>query len=171
MREITVGANGMADGVIYYDADGRRAAPEGAEVVVRRVQRHRHAAPAAQLALAPFPDGLANRSGLVGKNLMFHPYAMVTGVFDEPLEGYKGPTGCCIMSQEFYETDRSRGFVRGYSFEILRGFGPGVDGALGHDAGPRAVGRRPPRGLRRALRPHRRHGRDLRGPARAATTA
>ena len=53
-----------------------------------------------------FPDGLANRSGLVGKNLMFHPYAMVTGIFDEPLEGYKGPTGCCIMSQEFYETDR-----------------------------------------------------------------
>jgi len=28
------------------------------------------------------------------------------------------------MSQEFYETDRARGFVRGYSFEILRGFGP-----------------------------------------------
>jgi len=28
------------------------------------------------------------------------------------------------MSQEFYETDRSRGFVRGYSFEIMRGFGP-----------------------------------------------
>ena len=28
------------------------------------------------------------------------------------------------MSQEFYETDRSRGFVRGYSFEIVRGFGP-----------------------------------------------
>jgi choline dehydrogenase-like flavoprotein len=36
---------------------------------------------------------------------MLHPYAMVTGVFDEPLEAYKGPTGCCIMSQEFYETD------------------------------------------------------------------
>jgi hypothetical protein len=23
-----------------------------------------------------FPDGLANRSGLVGRNLMFHPYAI-----------------------------------------------------------------------------------------------
>ena len=30
---------------------------------------------------ARFPNGLANSSGLVGKNLMFHPYAMVTGVF------------------------------------------------------------------------------------------
>jgi choline dehydrogenase-like flavoprotein len=28
------------------------------------------------------------------------------------------------MSQEFYETDLSRGFVRGYSFEMLRGVGP-----------------------------------------------
>ena len=28
------------------------------------------------------------------------------------------------MSQEFYETDPARDFVRGYSFEILRGFGP-----------------------------------------------
>jgi choline dehydrogenase-like flavoprotein len=60
----------------------------------------------------------------VGKNLMFHPYAMVTGIFDETLEGYKGPTGCSIISQEFYETDRSRGFTRGYSFEMLRGMGP-----------------------------------------------
>jgi choline dehydrogenase-like flavoprotein len=67
----------------------------------------------------------------VGKNLMFHPYGMVTGIFDEPLEGYKGPTGCCIMSQEFYETDRTRGFVRGYSFEMLRGFGPVSTALLG----------------------------------------
>jgi choline dehydrogenase-like flavoprotein len=28
------------------------------------------------------------------------------------------------MSQEFYETDRSRGFVRGYSYEIVRSGGP-----------------------------------------------
>jgi choline dehydrogenase-like flavoprotein len=82
-----------------------------------------------------FPDGIANRSGLVGKNLMFHPYGMVTGVFDRPLDGHKGPTGCCIMSQQFYETDRARGFVRGYSFEILRGFGPVYTALWGMGAG------------------------------------
>ena len=54
---------------------------------------------------ARFPDGLANRSGLVGRNLMFHPYAMVRGVFDAPLGGHRGPIGCSIISQEFYETD------------------------------------------------------------------
>ncbi len=123
VREITVDENGMADGVIFYDADGveRRQRAEVVVVACNGIgtprlllnSKSRH-----------FPDGLANRSGLVGRNLMFHPYAMVTGIFDEPLEGYKGPTGCCIMSQEFYETDPARGFVRGYSFEILRGFGP-----------------------------------------------
>jgi choline dehydrogenase-like flavoprotein len=61
---------------------------------------------------------------MVGRNLMLHPYGMVNGFFGERLEGYKGPTGCGLMSQEFYESDPSRGFVRGYSFELLRGVGP-----------------------------------------------
>ena len=123
VREITLGENGLADGVIYYDETGAERRQK-AHVVV--VACNGIGTPRLLLnSRSPqFPDGLANRSGLVGKNLMFHPYAMVTGIFDEPLEGYKGPTGCCIMSQEFYETDRTRGFARGYSFEILRGFGP-----------------------------------------------
>ena len=54
---------------------------------------------------------------------MFHPYARIAGYFDETLDGYRGP-GNCIWSQEFYETDRSRGFVRGYTFEFSRGQGP-----------------------------------------------
>ncbi|MBI3784498.1 MAG: GMC family oxidoreductase [Deltaproteobacteria bacterium] len=123
VREITVRENGMADGVIYYDADGVER-KQKAEVVVLACNGIGTPRLLLNSRSKQFPDGLANRSGLVGKNLMFHPYAMVTGVFDEPLDSYKGPTGCCIMSQEFYETDRSRGFVRGYSFEILRGFGP-----------------------------------------------
>jgi choline dehydrogenase-like flavoprotein len=123
VREITVAENGMADGVIYYDADGLECRQKAHVVVVAC-----NGIGTPRLLLNSrsklFPDGLANRSGVVGKHLMFHPYAMVNGVFDDPLEGYKGPTGCCIMSQEFYETDRARGFLRGYSFEIVRSFGP-----------------------------------------------
>jgi choline dehydrogenase-like flavoprotein len=69
-------------------------------------------------------DGLANRSGLVGKNLLLHPFAAVGGIFEEPLEGYKGPFGCSVWSQEFYETSGSRGFLRGFTFEPARGFPP-----------------------------------------------
>jgi choline dehydrogenase-like flavoprotein len=123
VREITVDERGLADGAIYYDADGNEQCQK-AEIVI--VACNGVGTPRLLLnsRSARFPDGLANRSGLVGRNLMFHPYAMVTGVFEKPLEGYKGPTGCSIISQEFYETDPSRGFVRGYSFEMLRGMGP-----------------------------------------------
>jgi choline dehydrogenase-like flavoprotein len=123
VREITVADNGMADGVIYYDAAGVER-KQKAEVVVLACNGIGTPRLLLNSQSKLFPDGLANRSGLVGKNLMFHPYARVTGIFDEPLEGFKGPMGCCIMSQEFYETDLSRGFARGYSFEILRGLGP-----------------------------------------------
>jgi choline dehydrogenase-like flavoprotein len=134
VREITVGADGMVDGVIYYDANGveRR---QKAEVVVLACNGIGTPRLLLNSRSKHFPDGLANRSGLVGKNLMFHPYAMVTGIFDEPLEGYKGPMGCCFMSHQFYETDLSRGFVRGCSLEILRGMPPVATALWGFSGG------------------------------------
>jgi len=124
----------MADGVLYYDAEGNLQ-EQKAEVVVLACNGVGTPRLLLNSTSKHFPDGLANSSGLVGKNLMFHPYAMVTGVFDEPLEGYKGPTGCCLMSQEFYETDPSRDFVRGYSFEILRGRGAAATALTGMSTG------------------------------------
>jgi choline dehydrogenase-like flavoprotein len=59
------------------------------------------------------PHGLANSSGLVGKNLMLHPNCAVFGYYDEELESWRGPAGSAVSSMQFFETDRSRGFVRG----------------------------------------------------------
>ena len=134
VQEICVREDGMADGVLYYDAEGNLH-EQKAEVVV--VACNGVGTPRLLLNSKSklFPEGLANSSGLVGKNLMFHPYAMVTGIFDEPLEGYKGPTGCCLMSQEFYETDPAREFVRGYSFEMLRGRGAVATALAGMSTG------------------------------------
>jgi choline dehydrogenase-like flavoprotein len=123
VREITVRDDGMADGVVYYDADGVEHR-QRAEIVVLACNGVGTPRLLLNSRSKLFPDGLANRSGLVGRNLMFHPYAMVLGVFEEPLAGHAGPTGCGLMSHEFYETDPSRGFVRGYSFEMMRGLGP-----------------------------------------------
>lgn len=141
VREILLRDDGMADGVVYYDEEGNECR-QRAEIVV--VACNGIGTPRLLLnsKSSAFPDGIANRSGLVGKNLMFHPYGMCVGVFDEPLEGYKGPTGCSLMSQEFYETDTARDFVRGYSFEAVRGMGP-VSAALsglGTGAVPIGVG-------------------------------
>lgn len=123
VREISIDGNGMADGAIYLDADGVEH-KQRAEIVI--VACNGVGTPRLLLnSRSPrFPDGLANDSGLVGKNFMFHPYAMVTGIFEERLEGWKGPVGCNLISQEFYETDLSRGFVRGYTIEMTRGMGP-----------------------------------------------
>ena len=44
---------------------------------------------------------------------MMHPFAVATGVFDEPLETWRGNVGSRIHSLQFYETDERRGFVRG----------------------------------------------------------
>lgn len=129
VREITINQRGMATGVIYYDEDGveRR---QSAEVVVLACNGVGTPRLLLNSKSNQFPDGLSNRSGLVGKNLMFHPYAWVQGTFEQPLDGYIGPGGCCIWSQEFYETDTSRDFLRGYTMEITRGMGP-VTTALG----------------------------------------
>jgi choline dehydrogenase-like flavoprotein len=60
-----------------------------------------------------YPYGLANSSGLVGKNLMLHPNCTVIGYYNEDLESWRGPVGAALSSMQFFETDRSRGFVRG----------------------------------------------------------
>jgi choline dehydrogenase-like flavoprotein len=134
VREITLGADGRADGVLYYDAQGALQR-QRAEIVVLACNGIGTPRLLLHSRSSAFPDGLANRSGLVGRNLMFHPYGMVVGGFPERLDGYKGPTGCGLMSQEFYETDLSRGFVRGYSFELLRGMGPVSTALWGMAAG------------------------------------
>ena len=61
---------------------------------------------------------------LLGRGLMLHPTAIVTGLFREPLESYRGAFAASIVSQEFYETDTSRGFKRGFQMQALRGQGP-----------------------------------------------
>lgn len=121
--EITVNRAGKATGIIYYNESGAECRQKANVVIVAC-----NGVGTPRLLLnstsASFPDGLANRSGLVGKNLMLHPLGYVEGVFNEPLNSHLGPQGCCIQSQEFYESDAKRGFVRGYTMQILRGSGP-----------------------------------------------
>ena len=132
VREITTNAHGMATGVIYYDSEGKEQF-QAAEVVMLASNGVGTPRILLNSTSSRFPNGLANTSGLVGKNLMFHPYSSIVGVFDDPMDGYRGPSNT-MWSQEFYETDRSRGYVRGYTFEISRGRGPVVTAltGLGH---------------------------------------
>lgn len=70
-----------------------------------------------------FPQGLANSSGKVGRGLMLHPYGRVDGLFDAPL-GFQAPGETAgIVSFEFQETRRERGFVRGAKLQVVPGPG------------------------------------------------
>ena len=122
--EITTGPDGRATGARYYDSEG-----------VAHEQRARAVIIAANGIGTPrlmllskserHPAGLANASGMVGRNLMFHPYGIVTGFFGDPEpHTFRGALGNILMSQEFYETDPGRGFLRGYTFQMGRSTGP-----------------------------------------------
>ncbi len=71
-----------------------------------------------------FPNGLANNSGQLGKNLMLHPLGFVEGHFNKFLNSNEGPEGCSIYSHEFYETKKKRNFKRGYTIQLLKSPGP-----------------------------------------------
>jgi choline dehydrogenase-like flavoprotein len=131
VREITVNDQGLATGAIYIDRSGRERR-QAAQVVILCA----NGVGTPRLLLlsksARFPDGLANSSGLVGRNLMMHPYAAVTGSFDEPLESWLGPAGQTIQSMHWYETDAARGFVRGAKWQVMPSGGPlGMRAAYG----------------------------------------
>ena len=89
---------------------GRRARSCGAGVVILAANG---IGTPRLLLMSGGPDGLANSSGLVGKRLMMHPFGTVVGLFEDALESWQGPWGQWLHSLEFYETDESRGFVRG----------------------------------------------------------
>ena len=71
-------------------------------------------------------NGLANRSGLVGKRLMLHPLARVTGQFPEPTDSYRGISAGAFVSHHFYASDKSRNFRRGIKLQLLGTQGPAL---------------------------------------------
>ena len=124
VRRVTTGDDGRATGADYIDSKGNER-HQSARAVIMAANGIGTPRLLLNSASDSHPEGLANSSGLVGKNLMFHPFAMVTGVFPEKMETWRGPLSNFAMSQEFYETDESRGFVRGYTYQFQRSLGPG----------------------------------------------
>jgi choline dehydrogenase-like flavoprotein len=120
---IALDGHEKAKGVHYIDGEGNQQFQPAAVVIIacsgigtpRLLLNSKSTA---------FPDGLLNDNGLVGRNLMLHPLAYTEAVFDEDLKSSIGPQGCSILSQQFYETDASHDFVRGYTMQVLRGTPP-----------------------------------------------
>ncbi len=140
--EVTTDSTGRATGARYFDADGT-VQFQPARLVVLAANGIGTPRPLLLSKSERHPEGLANSSGLVGRNLMFHPCAAITGFFADGLDPtYRGPLGSILLSQEFYETDRSRGFVRGYTFQMNHQHRPGADGDADRHVDPVAWGER-----------------------------
>jgi choline dehydrogenase-like flavoprotein len=103
--------SGRANQVIYLDSDGNEQAQKAKAVVLSA-----NGAESARLLLmsesAQHPDGLANSSGFVGRNLMHNSHGLANGVFEHQLNDYKGVQVTRII-HDFYETDEKRGFYGG----------------------------------------------------------
>jgi choline dehydrogenase-like flavoprotein len=69
-------------------------------------------------ACESFKDGLANSSGTLGRYLMVQGGNVVMGRFPGLVRMYKGPPANGL-TEEFYETDARRGFVRGFAVQTV----------------------------------------------------
>ncbi len=111
VHRLETDARGRVSDVLYYDAQGREQAQKARAVVLCG-----NGAETPRLLLASasdrFPDGLANSSGFVGRNLMFNGHAVAEGVFEHPLNDFKG-VQCTRIVHDFYEADPARGFYGG----------------------------------------------------------
>jgi choline dehydrogenase-like flavoprotein len=103
--------DGLVSGVVWVDADGREHHQPAGIVILCG-----NAVGTPRLLLAA---GIGNSSGLVGRRLMMHPFGNAIGLFDEDLESWRGPLGQYLHSLQFYETDLSRGFVRGAKWNLM----------------------------------------------------
>jgi choline dehydrogenase-like flavoprotein len=111
VREISLDNNGRASGVIYFDAQKREVHQKAKAVILSA-----NGSESARLLLlsksARFPDGLANSSGVVGKYLMLGGGASASGLFEHPLNEYKGViSGAGIV--DYVPSDPKRGFYGG----------------------------------------------------------
>jgi choline dehydrogenase-like flavoprotein len=107
---IETGPDGLATGV-HYHREGRWRFQRARNVVVAG-----YAVETPRLLLASanarYPDGLANSSGLVGRNLMSQSNQAVFGTMEEEVRWYKAPPSLTITEHWNYDDDKD--FFGGY---------------------------------------------------------
>ena len=112
VRELSVDERGRVKSAVYEDADGDVVAQE-ADVFVLACG----AVESARLLLlsqsSRFPNGLANGSDLVGRNVTFHEYSASIGLFEEPIYAWAGGGYVSASTFQFYHHNDDRDFASG----------------------------------------------------------
>jgi choline dehydrogenase-like flavoprotein len=104
-------------GVSYIDAEGKEHFQKAKAVIVSG-----YAIETPRLLLNSacegHENGLANSSGTVGRYLMAQIGNVIMGRFEESVRMYKAPPAHAL-TEEFYETDPKRDFVRGFAVQTV----------------------------------------------------
>ena len=117
--QISHDEEGLANGVVYRDANG-----ELQEQKARAVCVAGNVVETARILLnsnsSQFPDGLGNSSGQVGRNYMRHTFGAAFGLMPKPVNFHRGArqTGLVLDEQRH---DPSRGFAGGYQLQSVAG--------------------------------------------------
>ena len=108
---------GKVTGVVYFDKEGKEQRQKARAVCVagNSIESPRLLLNSAS---SKYPDGLANSSGMVGKNYMRHTTGSVYGIFEKPVKMWRGTTMAGIIQDEA-KHDTKRGFAGGYELETL----------------------------------------------------
>jgi choline dehydrogenase-like flavoprotein len=110
-------ATGRATGVTYVDGEGIERFQQADAVAVCG-----YAIESPRLLLNStsrrFPNGLANNTDQVGRYVMVQGATQIAARFPMELRMYKAPPPE-ISTEQFYETDESRGFARGFSIQTI----------------------------------------------------
>jgi len=106
---LDMGPDGACTGVTYSH-DGRERRQRASAVAVAG-----YSIESPRLLLN---SGVGNGADQVGRYVMVQGASQVAGRFSETMRMYKGPPPE-VSSEQFYETDKSRGFARGFSIQTV----------------------------------------------------
>src|SRR5712691_3916170 len=133
VRELLVGADGLATGVSYIDRKTRQEIGVKAKVVVLAASCCETARILLNSKSSRFPDGVANSTGMVGRSIMDTVGTSVSGYLpileDLPPQNEDGVGGMHLYMPWWLYQEQKAGkvpFSRGYHIEI--GGGRGMPG-------------------------------------------
>ncbi|HEX4163952.1 MAG TPA: GMC family oxidoreductase [Bryobacteraceae bacterium] len=122
VRKIETNEAGRVTGAIYFDQSRREIFQRAKAVFVCA-----NGAETPKLLLLSkskrFREGLANSNGLVGKHLMWDTGGVAQGLFEDPLDDYKGIQVTRLI-HDYYAADPKRGFYGGGGIDARFGYYP-----------------------------------------------
>ena len=115
---VEIDAADRAIGVVYIDRDTGEHRMQRAAMIALACYSIETPRLLLLSATSHFPNGLCNNQDQVGRYVMVQGAPQVAGRFPDELRYYKAPPPE-VSSEQFYETDESRGFARGYALQTV----------------------------------------------------